>query len=67
MNKKPTYTEAFEELQAINRDLENDEICIDELTTKLKRAGELIKICRDQLKTTEDETKKILEQLETEK
>lgn len=67
MNKKPTYTEAFEELQAINRDLENDEIGIDELTTKLKRAGELIKICRDQLKTTEDETKKILEQLETEK
>jgi len=61
---KISYKEAFDELQAINEDLENNEIGIDELTEKLKRAGELMKICRNQIKLTEEETKKIIEQFD---
>lgn len=62
--KKINYKEAYDELLSINEELENNEIGIDDLTKKLKRAGELIKICRDQIKLTEEETKNILEQFE---
>ncbi|MDR2084261.1 MAG: exodeoxyribonuclease VII small subunit [Bacteroidales bacterium] len=62
--KKISYKEAYDELLSINEDLENNEIGIDDLTKKLKRAGELIKICRNQIKLTEEETKNILEQFD---
>ncbi|MGI6719260.1 MAG: exodeoxyribonuclease VII small subunit [Bacteroidales bacterium] len=61
---KISYEDAFTELQKISDQLVNDNIGIDELTNKLKRANELIKICRAQLKKTEEETNKVLEQLE---
>ncbi len=61
---KISYEDAFKELQEISNALVNDNIGIDELTNKLKRANDLIKICRAQLKQTEDETNKVLEQLE---
>jgi exodeoxyribonuclease VII small subunit len=40
--------------------MENDELDIDQLTTQLKRAQELIKLCRDKLTKTDEEIKKIL-------
>ncbi|MCK9303594.1 MAG: exodeoxyribonuclease VII small subunit [Bacteroidales bacterium] len=60
--EKKSYDEAFRELTAISEDLENEEIGIDELTLKLKRAAELIKTCNAQLKLTEEEINKIIEQ-----
>ena len=63
MNKKPTYTEAFNELQEIVSEMENSEIGIDLLDSKIKRAAELLKICKDKLYKTEKNVKEALEEI----
>jgi Exonuclease VII small subunit len=55
-----TYTEAYEELQEIVKQMENAAISVDELSDKIKRASLLIKICKDKLLTTEEEINKII-------
>jgi exodeoxyribonuclease VII small subunit len=65
MNEKPTYTEAFEELQNIVSEIEEGQITVDELSAKVKRAALLIKICRQKLSSTEEDVKKILKEMET--
>jgi exodeoxyribonuclease VII small subunit len=64
MNDKPNYTEAFEELQEIVSEIEQGEISVDELAAKVKRAAQLIKICKDKLTTTEEDVSKILKELD---
>ena len=59
-----TYTEAFEELQQIVREMENADISVDELSDKIKRCTLLIKICKDKLTKTEAEIAKIMEKEE---
>ncbi len=54
------YEEAMAELEQINSQMENNELEIDQLTEKLRRAQELIKFCRTQLVNIEQEIKKIL-------
>lgn len=54
------YEQAFAELQAIVSRMENDELNIDELTEKLRRAQQLIRICKDKLTRTDEEIKRIL-------
>jgi len=58
------YAKAFEELQIIVQELEDGDISIDDLSKKIKRAAELIKICRQKLTSTEDDVSKILKDLE---
>jgi exodeoxyribonuclease VII small subunit len=58
-----TYTAAFEELKEIVDQLENDNVSVDELTEKMKRATVLMKICRDKLTKTEEEVNKTIEEL----
>jgi len=60
MSKEPKYEEAYAELQAIVRKMENDELDIDQMAEQLKRAQQLIKLCRDKLTKTDEEIKKIL-------
>ncbi|MBP6089609.1 MAG: exodeoxyribonuclease VII small subunit [Crocinitomicaceae bacterium] len=59
-----SYTLAFEELQAIVREMEDGEISVDQLATKVKRASELIQLCKNKLHTTEEDVQKILKELE---
>jgi exodeoxyribonuclease VII small subunit len=59
-----TYTAAFEELQQIVRDMEDGEITVDELAVKVKRAAELIKVCKQKLISTEEDVNQILKELE---
>lgn len=65
MNEKINYTEAFEELQTIVSEIEQGEISVDELSEKVKRAAQLIKICKSKLTTTEEDVNKILKELDT--
>ncbi|MCF6242258.1 MAG: exodeoxyribonuclease VII small subunit [Bacteroidales bacterium] len=58
--KKLSYKEAVEEIEKIMSKLENEEIDIDELSKNVKRAGELITFCKQQLRTTEEEIEHIL-------
>ncbi|TVR40456.1 MAG: exodeoxyribonuclease VII small subunit [Bacteroidia bacterium] len=67
MEKKTGYREAFEELQQIVADMEEGEIGVDELSDKVKRAAELIQICKEKLYHTESDVQKILDGLEEEK
>jgi exodeoxyribonuclease VII small subunit len=66
MSKEIKYTEAFEELQQIVADIEDGEITVDELSIKVKRASELIKICKSKLTSTEEDVNEILKELESE-
>lgn len=52
---KLTYESAAEELQQIVEDLRSDEVTVDEMTAKVKRAAELISFCKDKLHTTEQQ------------
>ncbi len=63
MSKEISYDKAFEELQQIVSDMEEGEIGVDELSVKVKRASELIKICKEKLSSTEEDVSKILKGL----
>ena len=60
MAKEIKYEAALAELQTIVRKMENDELDIDEMSVQLKRAQELIKLCKDKLTKTDEKIKKIL-------
>ena len=60
MKKDLKYEEAFTELQAIVRRMENDELDIDQMSAQLKRAQSLITLCKEKLTKTDEEIKKIL-------
>lgn len=64
MSDEIKYTEAFEELQQIVNDIEDGEITVDELSKKVKRASELIKVCKSKLTETEEDVNQILKELE---
>lgn len=65
MSKKYTsYSEAIQEIETIIRKIESEELDVDELTIKVSRAIELLKLCREKLFTTEAEVNKLLESLE---
>ena len=64
MEEKITYTEAFEELDQIVQEIEEGEITVDTLSEKVKRAAELIKICKQKLTSTEEDVNQVLKELE---
>lgn len=64
MSEEIKYTAAFEELQQIVADIEDGEISVDELSVKVKRASELIKVCKTKLTSTEEDVNQILKELE---
>jgi exodeoxyribonuclease VII small subunit len=59
--KKTNYKESLEELEQIIEEIENNEISVDILSEKVKRASELLKICNTILLKTEKEVESILE------
>ncbi len=63
MTEEINYTDAHRELQEIVSEMENSEISIDDLDTKIKRASELLKICKDKLFKTEKNVQDILEEI----
>ena len=58
--KEIKYEAALAELQTIVSKMENDELDIDQMSDQLKRAQELIRLCKDKLTKTDEEIKKIL-------
>ena len=64
--KKETYKAAVGELEKIVEEIENESIDVDILAEKVKRASYLIKLCKNKLKSTDDEVKGILTDLEKE-
>ncbi|MDA8088715.1 MAG: exodeoxyribonuclease VII small subunit [Nitrospiraceae bacterium] len=64
MENKLTYSKAATELEAIVKEIEEENIAVDTLSDKVKRAAQLIKFCRGKLRGTEEEVEKVLADLE---
>ena len=64
MEKNKTYEAAFEELQNIVKEIESGSISVDVLSEKVKRAGELIRFCKEKLFRTEEEVNEVLKEIE---
>ena len=62
--KKLTYSDATAELETIVNQIENEEIEVDILAEKIKRAAYLMTFCKNKLKGTEGEVKKLLNEIE---
>lgn len=60
MNEDIKYEDAMRELESIVNRMENDEPDIDSLGELLRRAQQLIKLCKDKLTKTDEEIKGIL-------
>lgn len=61
MDELIKYEEAVAQLEQIVRKMENDELDIDTLAAELKKAQELIKLCKTKLTSTDEEIKKLLD------
>ncbi len=59
------YTEAVAELEIILKDLEqSEEVDMDKISAQVKRAGELMKFCREQLQQLDESLSKMIEEIE---
>lgn len=58
--KEIKYEEAISELESIVDKMENGELDVDSMASELKKAQNLIKLCKDKLTKTDAEIKKIL-------
>ena len=63
MSNQETYREAIEELEEIVSQIENEQVDVDILTEKVKRATYLIKLCKTKLRATEEQVKDVLLEL----
>lgn len=61
MNNEIKYEEAVREIEQIVTKMESNTTDIDAMAEQLKRAQELIKLCKDKLTKTDEEIKKVLE------
>jgi len=66
MSKKLTYSAALAELEIIIQEIENEEISIDDLSLKVKRASTLLIFCKEKLRTAEKDINDVLAQMESE-
>lgn len=57
---KPGYAEAIREIEEILERFSNEGLDVDTLAENVKRATELIKTCKERLRTAEEEVEKIL-------
>jgi len=63
-SKELGFGDAMEELEAILRRVEGEEIDIDSLAEELRRAAELLEVCRGKIKKAEVEVSQIVQSLE---
>lgn len=64
MAEKLTYESAYAELKQIVADIEDEEVTVDLLADRVKRASELIKYCQTKLRSTDDAVQQIIREME---
>lgn len=62
--KEKSYNEALAELKSILARIEKEEMDVDDLSTEVKKASELIAVCRGKLFKADEELKNVLKDLE---
>ena len=65
-NEKIKYGDAINEIEEILESIENEELDVDDLTEKVKRVAQLIKLCKKKLTNTEQAVEKILDEMQSE-
>ena len=60
--KKETYSQAMERLEKIVRQIDSNELEIDELSEKIKEANEIIAFCAGKLTKADREIEKLLQE-----
>ncbi len=60
----PSFNVAMEELESILERIDSDASDIDQLATELRRATELLELCRGKIRKAEVEVNQIVQQLE---
>lgn len=55
-----TYEEAISQLEEIVRQMETNELDVDQMNERLKTAQQLIRLCREKLIKTDEEIKQTL-------
>lgn len=64
MSKQPSYSRALAELEQIISEIEGEDIDVDILAEKIKRAAFLVNFCKTRLRNAEAEVKKVLAEIE---
>lgn len=59
----PSFNEAMQELEAILRRVESEEVDVDGLAAELERAAELLELCRGKIRRAEVEVSQIMSSL----
>ena len=62
MEEEIKYEDAVKELEAIVWCMENDELDIDSLAAQLKRAQQLVTLCKEKLACADKQINELLEQ-----
>jgi exodeoxyribonuclease VII small subunit len=60
----PSFGVAIQELEAILQRIDNDAIDIDRLADELRRAAELLELCRGKIRKAEIEVAQIVQKLD---
>ena len=58
------YTAALKELDDILHELDGDEVDVDVLGNRVRRAAELLRICRDRITTARFEVEQVVAELD---
>lgn len=58
------YADALAELEAILGELEADDVDVDVLATRVRRASELVRVCRDRIEKSRVEVEEIVADLD---
>jgi len=58
------YAEALAELESILTEIEDDAVDVDVLAARVKRAAELLRVCRDRITAAKIEVTQIVAELE---
>ncbi len=59
--KNISYQEAMTEIETILAQMNSSDLQLDQLAQKVKRANELMAICKEKLRKTKEDVEKILE------
>jgi exodeoxyribonuclease VII small subunit len=60
----PSFREAMDELEGILERIEGEEIDVDRLAEELRRAAELLELCRGKIRRAEVEVTQIVQSIE---
>ena len=62
MSKKFSYEKAMKELNEIVQSIQSEEIGLDELSDSILKANDLIKKCKEKLRSVEEQIEEVMDE-----